>query len=113
MYLFMNKELRNCPLPCIILCKGMRIYCLQTLPPYLNIEQLLWYMFVPLELGCLLFPLLEPNLLSVYTIASTLQRRNFDKVEPLLETTTIPNLDQYAPDLEICLPLGLVALTTS
>ena len=70
-------------------------------------------MLLPLELGCLLFLPLDTNILSVYTIDSPPQRRNHDQFESLLETTILPNLDQYAPDLGIRLPLGLVALVTS
>ena len=62
-------------------------------------------MFLPLELGCLLLLLLEPNLLSVYTLASTLQKRNREQIESFLETTTLPNLDQASPDLGVHLPL--------
>ena len=44
---------------------------------------------------------------------SPLQERNREHIDSLLETTTLPNLDQDAPDLGINLPLGVVALTTS
>ena len=43
----------------------------------------------------------------------TPQRRNCDKVDSILETTNRPILDQDAPDIGICLPLGLIASTTS
>ena len=56
---------------------------------------------------------LSPNPPSVQTLAFRLQRRNRENVDSLLETTTLPNLDQAAPDLGINLPLGVVALTTS
>ena len=70
-------------------------------------------MFLPLELGSLLLLPLEPNIISVQTLASPLQRRNREQIDSLLETTTLPNLDQAAPDLGIHLPLGLVAFNTS
>ena len=54
---------------------------------------------------------MEPNLLSVTTLASTPQRINRNHIESLLDTTNIPNLDQAAPDLGILLPLGLLSLT--
>ena len=41
------------------------------------------------------------------------QRRNHYQVDSLLETTTVPSIDQTAPDIGILLPLGLVASTTS
>ena len=66
-----------------------------------------------MELGFLIFLIMEPNLLSVYTLASPPQRRNRYWVDSLLETSTLPNLDQAATDIKIRLPLGLVALTTS
>ena len=69
-------------------------------------------MFLTLELGCLLLFPLEPNILSVYTLDCPFQRRNRERIYSLLETTTIPNLDKDAPDIEIHIPLGMVALTT-
>ena len=39
--------------------------------------------------------------------------KNRDQVDSLLETTTLPNPGQDAPDLLIHLPLGLIASTTS
>ena len=45
-------------------------------------------------------------------IASPLQGRNREQIDSLLETTTLPNLDQAAPDLGIHLPLGVIAFTT-
>ena len=56
---------------------------------------------------------LEPNILYVYTLASPIHRRNREHIDPLLDTTTLPNIDQAAPDLGIHLPLGLVAFNTS
>ena len=47
------------------------------------------------------------------TLAFTLQRRNREQIDSLLDTTTLPNLDQSAPDIGINLPLGVVVLTTS
>ena len=41
------------------------------------------------------------------------QIRKRDQVDSVLEKTTLPSLDQYAPDLGICLQLGLIAYTTS
>ena len=70
-------------------------------------------MLLPLDLGSLLLIPLETNLLYVYTLAYPPKIRNQNQVESLLETTTLPNLDQAAPDLGISLPLGFVALTTS
>ena len=40
-------------------------------------------------------------------------RRNSDQVDSLFETTTIPTLDQLAPNLGINLSLALVVSTTS
>ena len=56
---------------------------------------------------------MEQNPLSVWTVVSPLQRRNCEQIDSLLETTTIPIIDQVAPDLGIHLPLGVVVLTTS
>ena len=39
--------------------------------------------------------------------------KNCDQVDSLLETTTLPDIDQAAPDLLIILPLGLLYLNTS
>ena len=55
----------------------------------------------------------DPNILSVQTLASTVQRRNREQIDSLLETTTLPNIYQAAPDLVIHLPLGMVALNSS
>ena len=70
-------------------------------------------MFLPLEHGCLLLLPLEPNLPSVYNIASPPQKKNRDQVDSLLDKTTIPNIDQADPDIGIILPLGLVVLNIS
>ena len=58
-----------------------------------------------MDLGWLLLLLMKPNLIFVYTLAFPLQRRNREQSYPLLETTTLPNLDRDTPDLEIHLPL--------
>ena len=58
-----------------------------------------------MEIGWLLFPPLEPNILSVYNLDFPLQIRNREQIESLLETTTIPNLDQAAPNIGNNLPL--------
>ena len=55
----------------------------------------------------------EKKNIYIYTSASPTQRRNRKQVESLFETTNLPNIDQYSPDLVIHLPLGLLALTTS
>ena len=39
--------------------------------------------------------------------------KNCDQVDSLLETTTLPDIDQAAPDIGSHLPLGMVDLTTS
>ena len=65
-------------------------------------------MVLPLELGWLLFIPLESNLIAVYTLASSIHKRNFEHIDYLLETTSIINIDQYAPDIGINIPLGLV-----
>ena len=39
--------------------------------------------------------------------------RNFKHIDSLLETTTLPNPSEAAPDLLIELKLGLIASTTS
>ena len=65
-----------------------------------------------MELGCLLLLLLDPKILSVWTLVSTTQIRNIDKVDSLLDTTTLPNPDESSPDLGIILPLGLIDSTT-
>ena len=70
-------------------------------------------MLLPLELGLLLLLPLETNPPSVWTLDYPLQRRNREQINSLLETTTLPNIYQAAPDLGIHLPLGVVALTTS
>ena len=49
----------------------------------------------------------------MYTLDSPLQRRNREQIDSLLETTTLPNLDQTAPDIGIRLPLGVVDVNTS
>ena len=66
-----------------------------------------------MELGWLLLLPLDPNLPSDWTIVYPTQLRNHNQVDSLLETTTLPNIDQAAPDIVICLPLGLMDSTTS
>ena len=70
-------------------------------------------MFLTMELGCLLLLPLDPNIISEYDLDYNLHRRNREQIDSLLETTTLPNLDQAAPDIGIHLTLGMVALTTS
>ena len=54
-----------------------------------------------------------PNILSMWNLVYTHHRRNHDEVDSLLETTTIPNPDQAAPDIGIRLLLDLISSTTS
>ena len=111
--MFLSKELKVRPIPCIFRHIREYLFCLPILPPYLIILLPLWYIFIPLDLGCLSLLPLDLNLLTVYTIFSPLQRINRDQVDSLFETKTLPNNDQSAPNLVIRLPLGFVASNPS
>ena len=66
-------------------------------------------MLLPQNMGCLLFLSLEPNILSMYTLDYPPQRINRNYVDSILDTTTVPIIDQDSPDLGILLILGMTA----